>query len=168
MYAASEMFRRLKLLFYEGLVDDEFRRFIRNPAPLPDFNLTTHPVEIALHTVHTDRNCVDQTEVLRVLRESKNNLERLRKTEGLRYEERPILVIDKKRKKHKAATFVVREEYRREGLATSAAYVSWIVYGLRDHAVPEEWIAHVIDVAIDTNERADIQAGEQTRIIKTL
>ncbi len=99
---------------------------------------------------------------------SKNNLERLREIEGPRYEEKLIQVIDGKRKKRKATTFVVREKDRRGGLATSAAYVSWIVYGLRDHGVPEDWIAHVVDVAIATNERAGANAVEQIRLIKTL
>jgi len=99
---------------------------------------------------------------------SKNNLERLREIEGLRYEEKPIQLIDEKRKKRKATTFVVREKDRREDLATSAAYVSWIVYGLRDHGVPEDWIAHVVDVAVETNQRAGANAMEQIRLIKTL
>jgi cation transport regulator ChaC len=99
---------------------------------------------------------------------SKSNLERLREIEGPRYEEKPIQVIDGKRKKRKATTFVVREKDRRGGLATSAAYVSWIVYGLRGHGVPEDWIAHVVDVAIATNERAGANAVEQIRLIKTL
>lgn len=99
---------------------------------------------------------------------SKNNLERLREIEGLRYEEKPIQVIDEKRKKRKATTFVVRDKDRREGLATSAAYVSWIIYGLRDHGVPEDWIAHVIDVAVATNNRAGANAVEQIRLLKTL
>src|SRR5467141_2031699 len=66
---------------------------------------------------------------------SKKNLEELREIEGPRYEERPIQVIDEKGKKRKAKTFVVREKDHCEGLATSAAYVSWIIYGLRDHGV---------------------------------
>jgi hypothetical protein len=59
----------------------------------------------------------------------------LEQIEGPRYEEKSISVIDQSGKRREAVTFVVRESERREGLATSAAYVSWIVYGLRDHAV---------------------------------
>jgi hypothetical protein len=62
----------------------------------------------------------------------------------------------------------VRDTERRIGLATSAAYVSWIIYGLRDHRVPEEYITHVVDVAIEANERAGASAVEQIRLIKNL
>lgn len=99
---------------------------------------------------------------------SKVGLKKLRDIEGPRYEERPIRVIDKKRKKQNSTMFVVRQKDRREGLATSAAYVSWIVYGLRDHGVPEDWIAHVLNVAIETNRRATGNATEQIRLIETL
>jgi gamma-glutamylcyclotransferase (GGCT)/AIG2-like uncharacterized protein YtfP len=99
---------------------------------------------------------------------SKKNLEKLREIEGPRYEERPIQVLNEEGKKRKASTFVVRGRDRRNDLATSAAYVSWIIYGLRDHRVPEDWIAHVVNVAIETNERAGANAVEQIRLIKTL
>ena len=99
---------------------------------------------------------------------SKKDLEKLRKIEGPRYEEKSIRVSDKKGKKRKAKTFVVREKDRRDGLATSAAYISWIIYGLRDHGVPEDWITHVVDVAVETNQRAGANAVEQIRLIKTL
>jgi hypothetical protein len=99
---------------------------------------------------------------------SKDGLECLKDTEGSRYQEKPIQVIDEKGKKHEAKTFVVREKDRRQGIATSAAYVSWIVYGLRDHGVPEEWISHVLDVAVETNNRAGADAVEQIRLIRTL
>ena len=65
-------------------------------------------------------------------------------------------------------TFLVRESERRSGLATSAAYVSWIVYGLRAHGVPEEYIARVIEVAVETNQRVGASAAEQIRLIKAL
>jgi hypothetical protein len=99
---------------------------------------------------------------------SKAVLEMLKDIEGPHYEEKPIRVIDARGKKRKASTFLVREGERRQGLATSAAYVSWIIYGLRDHSVPEDWIAHVLDVAVETNERANANAAEQIRLIKTL
>jgi hypothetical protein len=99
---------------------------------------------------------------------SEDAVERLREIEGSRYEEKSIQVIDAKGKKRKVTTFVVRERDRREGLDTSAAYVSWIIYGLRDHGVPEDWIAHVVDVVIVTNEHAEANAAEQIRLIKTL
>jgi len=92
----------------------------------------------------------------------------LEQIEGPRYEEKPINVVDQQGNQCGAITFVVREADRRPGLATSAAYVSWIVYGLRDHGVPEDWIAHVVHVALETNERAGANAAEQIRLIKTL
>ena len=100
---------------------------------------------------------------------SKADFERLKRDiEGPRYQEKPIRVVDQQGKKRNATTFVVREGERRQGLVTSAAYVSWIVYGLREHGVPEHWIAHVIEVAIETNKRAGAQAEEQVRLIRTL
>lgn len=92
----------------------------------------------------------------------------LAEVEGLRYEEKPIRVLDRDGKACVAVTFVVRDAERRGGLATSAAYVSWIVYGLRDHGVPEDWIAHVLEVAVETNARATTAAQEETRLVKTL
>ena len=94
----------------------------------------------------------------------------LQQIEGRRYEEKPIRVLDREGHDQRAITFLVRAEERRTGLATSAAYVSWIIYGLRDHRVSEDWIAHVIEIAIETNARArDIaRAAEETRLIRTL
>jgi AIG2 family protein len=94
--------------------------------------------------------------------------ETLKKVEGPLYEEKPILVTDDKDQEQNATTFLVRPEERRIGLATSAAYVSWIVYGLREHGVPEDWIAHVLGVAVETNKRAPADSAEQIRLIKTL
>lgn len=99
---------------------------------------------------------------------SNKGLEKLEEIEGSRYKKIPIRVIDENGKKRKAVTFVVRGADRRTGLWTSAAYVSWIIYGLREHGVPERWIAHVIEVAIETNQRAGASAAEQIRLIKTL
>jgi len=92
----------------------------------------------------------------------------LQQFEGPRYEEEPIRAIDKDGNEQEAVTFLVRDAERRPGIATSAAYVSWIIYGLREHAVPEDYIAHVIEVAIETNQRARAFAAEQLRLIKTL
>jgi AIG2-like family len=100
---------------------------------------------------------------------SEESLKALKRVEGDRYEEKPIRVIDQEGKQQTATTFVVREKDRREGLATSAAYVSWIIYGLRDHGAPEDWITHVVDVAVETNNHAGgANAVEQIRLIKTL
>jgi hypothetical protein len=53
----------------------------------------------------------------------------------------------------------VKESEKRTGLATSAADVSWIVYGLREHGVPEEYILRVIEVATEANTRAAADAS---------
>jgi cation transport regulator ChaC len=92
----------------------------------------------------------------------------LQRIEGPRYQEALLRVIDEKGQEADAVTFVVRENERRGEIATSAAYVSWIVYGLREHGVPEDYIAHVVAVAIQANERAAIGAAEQTRLIASL
>lgn len=92
----------------------------------------------------------------------------LAQIEGERYEEKTIRVRDQNGDEHDAVTFVVKVADRREGLATSAAYVSWIVYGLRDHGVPEDYLEHVIENAIATNERAIEMATEQIRLVGTL
>ena len=99
---------------------------------------------------------------------SEESLEILKRIEGPRYQEKPIQVVDENSQERGATTFVVREAERRQGLATSAAYVSWIVYGLREHDVPEDWIAHVMGVAVETNTRAGGHAAEQIRLINTL
>ncbi len=88
--------------------------------------------------------------------------------EGPRYEETTIRVRDHEGNEQEVITFVVKENERQRDLATSAAYVSWIVYGLRAHAVPEEYIDHVVQVAVETNKRAGEAAAEQTRLINTL
>ena len=92
----------------------------------------------------------------------------LAQIEGPRYEETSIRVLDSSGRQVDAIIFLVREKERRAGLATSAAYVSWIVYGLREHGVPEEYIGHVVEVAIATNTRARKSVGEQTKLIKNL
>ncbi len=67
-----------------------------------------------------------------------------------------------------AITFLVKPAERHIDLWTSVAYVSWIVYGLRCHGVPEEYIQHVIDFAIETNSRGGQTADEQNRLIELL
>lgn len=92
----------------------------------------------------------------------------LAEIEGPRYEETMIRVRNCEGQEVNAVTFVVRNADRWTGLATSAAYVSWIVYGLRDHGVPEDYITHVLEVAVETNGRAREGAAKETKIIKTL
>jgi hypothetical protein len=92
----------------------------------------------------------------------------MKEIEGPRYEAKPIRVRNRVGEELSATTFLVKPDERRPNLFTCAAYVSWITYGLRDHGVPEDWIAHVIEVAIETNTRAGASALEQIRLIKTL
>jgi hypothetical protein len=92
----------------------------------------------------------------------------LEQIEGLRYEPREITVIDTKGKQSTAWTFVVKDKDKQGGLVTSAAYVSWIVYGLRQHGAPEDYIKHVIEVAKETNRQASKDSAEQNRLIDTL
>jgi hypothetical protein len=93
----------------------------------------------------------------------------LAQIEGPRYEEKPIRVRDVHGALREAITFLVRDVERRDSLATGAWYVSWIVYGLRDHGVPEQYIQHVVEIAISTNGRATVGwAAEQSRIIGEL
>ena len=92
----------------------------------------------------------------------------LAKIEGPRYEEKPVRVRDGDGNVRDAITFLVKPAEHRQGLWTTAAYVSWIVYGLRAHEVPEDYIAHVIEVATQTNQQATQAADEQTRLIRTL
>lgn len=92
----------------------------------------------------------------------------LAEIEGPRYEETRIRVRNSEGREVDAITFVVREAERRIALATSAAYVSWIVYGLRDHDVPEDYLSHVLEVGIETNQRAKDSAAEQIKLIENL
>jgi len=88
--------------------------------------------------------------------------------EGPRYEEKVIRVRDRQGAEREAVTFVVKPKDRRNGLATSAAYVSWIVYGLREHEVPEEYLTHVVEVALASNRTAADYAADEARLIGTL
>ncbi|MHA2135325.1 MAG: gamma-glutamylcyclotransferase family protein [Candidatus Thorarchaeota archaeon] len=92
----------------------------------------------------------------------------LAQIEGPHYRERKISVERDKGRMVEAITFVVKEESLCFDLATSVWYVSWIVYGLREHSVPEEYIAHVIDVAIETNLRAGENSQKQIDLMKKL
>lgn len=91
----------------------------------------------------------------------------LEQIEGPHYEETTIRVRSQAGEELEATTFLVKPHQRRIGLWTSAAYVSWIIYGLRDHGVPEDYIQHVLAVTIETNERAATSAFEEIRLIRT-
>jgi hypothetical protein len=89
---------------------------------------------------------------------------RLRQVEGPRYEEKSIRIRNSLGEIKDAKTFLVRAGEREEGLWTSANYVGYIVNGLRNHQVPEEYIQHVIDIAIRTNDNARDQNSAKTQL----
>lgn len=91
----------------------------------------------------------------------------LTQVEGSRYEEKDIAVRRRDGEIAQAKTFLVRPDERRSGLTTGVWYVSWIVYGLREQGVPEPYIAHVIDVALVTNEQAG-DPEKQNELIRGL
>jgi hypothetical protein len=53
--------------FHEGPVDDQLRGPVVKPGSLPRLDLLPHRLEVALHAVCSDRQDVDEVEVLGVL-----------------------------------------------------------------------------------------------------
>jgi cation transport regulator ChaC len=92
----------------------------------------------------------------------------LAQIEGQRYEEKTVKVVMRENEELDAITFVVKPNERRSGLWTSAEYVGHIVNGLRAESAPEEYVQHVIDVAIETNQRASACSDEQVHLINAL
>jgi len=100
---------------------------------------------------------------------SKAGFKRLKEVEGPSYGPKNITVQDNTGVVRAAKTFRVNRDARRKSLWTSAEYVGHIVAGLRAHEVPEEYVQHVIGVAIETNQRAGTtSAAEETRLLKNL
>ena len=97
-----------------------------------------------------------------------DGLKTLEEIEGDRYEPQPIRVRTDAGEEVEATTFLVKPGERRPGLWTSAAYVSWIVYGLRENRISEDYIAHVQEIAQQTNTQSTTNATEQNRIIEKL
>ena len=86
--------------------------------------------------------------------------------EGSHYEEmeKPIRVRNSAGAEVEATTFVVKPSAERKGvlrnsnsgrivLWTSAKYVGHIISGLRAHGVPEGYVQHIVDIALDANRR---------------
>ncbi len=92
----------------------------------------------------------------------------LQEIEGLSYEETSIRVVVHDDIETEAVTFLVKEKKRTTGLATSVWYVSWILYGLREHHVPEDYINHVLEVAMETNKKANEESQKQIDLMKHL
>jgi hypothetical protein len=60
------MFRRLKFVLDERLLDDDLCRDVREFTSLPRFHLPAHRFEVALHAITPDRYAVDHRQRLRV------------------------------------------------------------------------------------------------------
>ena len=69
MHRAGKALRSFESAFDERLVDDYFRCDIRQLTSLPRVHLLAHGLEVALHSIHPDRNAIDQRERLRVFRD---------------------------------------------------------------------------------------------------
>lgn len=78
----------------------------------------------------------------------------LEEVEGWRYEPRSIQARMDGGGDVEATTFLVKSTERKPGLWTSTDYLRHIVRGLRDHKIPEEYIARVIEIAVETNQKA--------------
>lgn len=104
----------------------------------------------------------------RLIRGKPEGRKSLRQIEGSKYHEKNIEVVKPDGKKVKAVTFVAEAEDCQEGLSTAVWYVSWILYGLREHQVDEDYIERVRQGAIDTNQRAIVNAQNQIELIRTL
>ncbi|MBI1852370.1 MAG: gamma-glutamylcyclotransferase [Planctomycetes bacterium] len=98
----------------------------------------------------------------------KDDQKTLENIEGSNYEEKEIRVRRPGREPMTSVTFLVKRDKRSTGLITGAWYVSWIVYGLREQGVPEEYVQHVVDVALETNHRAVTTGQEQSDLIRSL
>lgn len=92
----------------------------------------------------------------------------LAEIEGPNYEANDIRVGRPDGDAAQAVTFLVKRDKRAMRLSTSAAYVSWIVCGLREQGVPELYVRHVIEVALETNRQAGPAAEEQSGLIRNL
>src|ERR1700730_2644881 len=74
MHSPRKMFRCFKFPFHERSVNDELRCFIRKQDMFPCIDLLTHWFKVALHTIHANRDRIDETEVFRMLREDRTEI----------------------------------------------------------------------------------------------
>ena len=63
---AGQMLRNIQLALNKGPVDDQLRGLVREAGSLPDLDLLAHRLEVALHTVHSDREDVYEAQVFGV------------------------------------------------------------------------------------------------------
>ena len=80
-------------------------------------------------------------------------VDRLAQIEGPKYEKK-FIQVTYEGEPVTAVTFLVKNDKRVCDKATSVEYVKHIVTGLRTFGVPEEYVQHVIDIAIE-NVRAN-------------
>ena len=92
----------------------------------------------------------------------------LAQIEGPNYEERRITVRQADGDPVPAITFLVRSEKRAIGLFTRARYLCWVVSGLREQGVPEPYVQHVIEIALETNRGGGAPGEEQNKLILAL
>src|SRR5579884_4223124 len=88
--------------------------------------------------------------------------------EGPSYRSERIEVVDSAGAKKKVTTFRVRKAKRRNDLHASFEYVAHIVHGLRAHNAPEDYVAYVIDKALEANSSQGQLGEEQNRLIERL
>jgi hypothetical protein len=102
-------------------------------------------------------------------RTSRAGFKRLREDiEGPGYRPQRVEVEDATGATRTVTTFRVRLTRRQSDRHTTFEYVDHIVRGLRAHNVPEEYIMHVMDIAVETNSRAGSVGEEQNRRIQLL
>ena len=89
--------------------------------------------------------------------------------EGPGYRPQRMLVEDAAGATMTVTTFRVRRSRRENNRHTTLDYVRHIVYGLRAHDAPEDYVQHVIDIAIQTNRKSTAAAAaEESRQIEGL
>lgn len=66
VHDSGQVLRYLKFSLDEGSIDDELRRLVRKLRRTPSLDLLALRLEVPLHTVHPDRQYVDEAQVLRV------------------------------------------------------------------------------------------------------
>jgi hypothetical protein len=102
-------------------------------------------------------------------RVSRAGFKKLREIEGPSYRPQRMVVEDATGTAQKVTTFRVRRAKRKNDRHTSFNYVRHIVCGLRAHDAPEDYVQHIIDVAIQTNRRSPAAAAvEESRQIEGL
>src|SRR5258708_18167408 len=69
MHGPGKVFRSFKLALHKRLVDDHLGGDIRQFTSLPKLHLLSHRLKVALHSVNTNRDAVDEREQLRMFRE---------------------------------------------------------------------------------------------------